>query len=387
MPDDSEAAPLRVLVVAGNGIVGGMESTITGLAERLPRSAFSLVALSPFEGPFTMRLREQGIPVHVSPMGEKLRWHTIQHAASLAREHAVHVIHAHMGPAHVVAGIVGRAAHIPVLATVHSMHLSMLDLEIHRLASTHLCVVSEAARAHALAVGAADSRLSVIRNAVDAAEFTPRGPNVQNTVREALVVGFVGRLSTEKNPELFLRTAALVHAQSSSTRFVVIGDGPLRSELYALANALRITDVVTFTGEVRGMPPLYRELDVVLCTSWHEGTPLAILEAMASGLPVVATDVGGNPELVLSGVTGWLTPPGDEVAMAESTLSLLADPVLRHRVGAAARERVVRSFSMHDYVERTGKLLTEVAQSAAKPRASTIRPIYDAARTSVPANT
>ena len=387
MPDDSETAPLRVLVVAGNGIVGGMENTIAGLAERLPRNAFSLVALSPFEGPFTMRLREHRIPVHVSPMSEKLRWHTIQRAASLAREHAVHVIHAHMGPAHVIAGIAGRATHTPVLATVHSMHLSMLDLEIHRLASTHLCVVSEAARAHALAVGAADSRLSVIRNGVDPGAFTPRPPDVRTRDRESLIVGFVGRLSTEKNPELFLRTAALVHAQSPSTRFVVIGDGPLRSEMHALAKALRLTGVVTFTGEVREMSERYRALDVVLCTSWHEGTPLAILEAMASGLPVVATDVGGNPELVLSGVTGTLVGPGDEVAMAESTLALLTDPVLRQRFGLAARERVVTTFSLQDYVERTGKLLNEVAYSATRPRASAIRPLYDAARASVPANT
>jgi glycosyltransferase involved in cell wall biosynthesis len=385
MPDDSEVAPLRVLVVAGNGIIGGMESTIVRLAQRLPRSAFSLVVLSPFDGPFTVRLREHGIPVHVAPMGEKLRWHTIQRTVSLAREHDVHVIHAHMGPAHVIAGIAGRATGTPVLATVHSMHLSMLDLEIHRLASTHLCLVSEAARAHALAVGAAAARLSVIRNGVDPSEFAPGSKGLQE--RESLVVGFVGRLSTEKNPELFLRTAALVHAQSPATRFVVIGDGPLRSEMHALAKALRIAHVTTFTGEVRGMPSRYHEMDVMLCTSWHEGTPLAILEAMASGLPVVATDVGGNPELVLSGLTGWLTPPGDEVTMAESTLALLGDPALRERFGAAGRERVQSSFSAQDYVTRSGKLLIEVAHSTAKLRTPSVRPLYDAARASVPGGT
>ena len=385
MPDDSEVAPLRVLVIAGNGIIVGMEGTIVRLAESLPRSAFSLIVLSPFDGPFTVRLRDHGIPVHVSAMGEKLRWHTIQRAVSLAREHAVHVIHAHMGPAHVIAGIAGRATNTPVLATVHSVHLSMLDLEIHRLASTHLCMVSEAARAHALAVGAAAARLSVIRNGVDPTEFAPRTERIRE--RGSLVVGFVGRLSAEKNPELFLRTAALVHAQCPMTRFVVIGDGPLRSGMHALAKALRIAHVTTFAGEVRGMPSRYHEMDIVLCTSWHEGTPLAILEAMASGLPVVATDVGGNPELVLSGLTGSLTPPGDEVTMAESTLALLRDPALRERFGAAARERVQRSFLAEDYVVRSGNLLIEVARSAPKSRTSPVRPLYDATRASVPATT
>jgi glycosyltransferase involved in cell wall biosynthesis len=385
MPDDSALRPLRVLVVAGNGIVGGMESAIARLVERLSPTAFSLVALCPFEGPFTARLREHGIPVQICAMGEKLRWHSVQRAVSLAREHDVQVIHAHMGPAHVIAGLAGRAARTPVLATVHSMHLSMLDLEVHRLAATHLCVVSEAARAHALAVGAASGRLSVIRNGVDADEFTPRstGDRVDS---DALTVGFVGRLSAEKNPELFVRTAALIHANLPSARFVVIGDGPLRAELYALARALRITDAVTFAGECDGMPERYRTLDVVLCTSWHEGTPLAVLEAMATALPVVATDIGGNPELVAAGVTGWLTPPGDEVAMANRTLSLLADDALRARFGAAARARVVTEFSMDDYVARTGALLKEVAYSTAKPRAPALRPLYGA-RASVPATT
>ena len=135
------------------------------------------------------------------------------------------------------------------------------------------------------------------------------------------------------------------------------------------------------------MPSRYHEMDIVLCTSWHEGTPLAILEAMASGLPVIATDVGGNPELVLAGSTGWLTPPGDEVTMAESTLALLGDAALRERFGAAARDRVQSSFSADDYVTRSGKLLIEVAHSAAKSRASPVRPLYDAARASVPAST
>jgi glycosyltransferase involved in cell wall biosynthesis len=386
MPDDSGIAPLRVLVVAGNGIVGGMESTIAGLAERLPSTDFSLVALCPFEGPFTAQLRKHRIPVEICAMGEKLRWHSVQRAVSLAREHGVHVIHAHMGPAHVIAGLAGRAVRTPVLATVHSMHLSMLDLEVHRLAATHICVVSEAARAHALSVGVASARLSVIRNGVDADEFTPR-PSGHHKDGDALTVGFVGRLSPEKNPALFLRTAALVHAAMPSARFVVIGDGPLRAELHAIARALRIVDVVTFAGECRGMPARYHALDVVLCTSWHEGTPLAVLEAMASGVPVVATDIGGNPELVASGVTGWLTPPGDEVSMAERTLSLLADEAMRARFGAAARTRVVQHFSVDDYVARTGALLNEVAYSAMKPRSPVVQPLYGAARGSVPATT
>ena len=165
----------------------------------------------------------------------------------------------------------------------------MWDLEVHRLGGTHSCFVSEAARAHALAVGVHAARMTVIRNGVDTETFRPR---TDARVGE-LVVGYAGRLSPEKNPALFVRVAARLRAQGSPARFVVIGDGPMRGELETLSDALAVRDAITFAGECRDMPARYRALDLLLLTSWHEGTPLALLEAMASGVPVVATDVGG----------------------------------------------------------------------------------------------
>jgi glycosyltransferase involved in cell wall biosynthesis len=375
--NDSLGAPTRVLLIAGNAIVGGMEMAVTRLVERLPRSAFSIIALCPFESPFTSGLRDLGALVHVAPMGEKLAWHTVQHAVALAGEHDIQVIHAHMPAAHAVGGLAGRITRTPVLATIHSMHLSMWDLEVHRLAGTHLCVVSEASRAHALAVGVAPAHLSVIRNGVDAETFVPRAGA---RTGDGLTLGFVGRLSPEKNPALFLRTAALVRAYAPSARFLVIGEGPLRSELELLARTLRIADALVFAGECTDMPRRYHELDVLLSTSWHEGTPLAVLEAMASGLPVIATDVGGIPELVVSGSTGWLTPAGDESAMAEGAIALLRDAVLRERFGAAARTRALRQFSLTSHVEHTAALLTETAHRTGKGRGTAVRPLVAADR-------
>jgi glycosyltransferase involved in cell wall biosynthesis len=377
-PDD--AAPLRVLVITGNAIVGGMESAVLRLAQRLPRKAFRLKALCPFESAFTQALRAADVSVHVAPIGEKLRWHAIQFAAGLVREHAIQVIHAHMPAAHAVAALAGRVTHTPVLATIHAMHLAMWDLEVHRLALTHLCVVSEAARAHALAVGVAPAQLTVIRNGVDSERFVPRAESRRPDPASA-VIGYVGRLSPEKHPALFLRAAALVHARLPQARFVVIGDGPLRGELESLATRLRIADAVTFEGECADMPARYQALDVLLSTSWHEGTPLAILEAMACGLPVVATDVGGVPELVVAGTTGWLTSAGDEAGMAQRTLALLAAPEPMHRFGRAARERAKTLFSLDAQVRETGALLARLARESPRTRgAAPFRPTLAADR-------
>jgi glycosyltransferase involved in cell wall biosynthesis len=356
------AVPLRVLVVTGNAIVGGMESHVLRLCERLPRSAFESIALVPFESAFTEALRGCGLRVHVAPIGEKLRWHAIQYAASLVREHDIDVIHAHLPAAHVVAALAGSVTRTPVLATIHAMHLSMWDLEVHRLTATHLCFVSEAARAHALAVGVQPSRISVVRNGIDTNRFTPRTARQGEPVSP--VVGYVGRLSPEKNPALFLRAAARIHAHVPDARFVVVGDGPLRAELETLAATLGIDDDVTFAGECSDMPARYRALDLMLLTSWHEGTPLAILEAMACGVPVVATDVGGVAELIVSGTTGALVPPGDDAQMAGRACELLASRAMLARMGERAREHVRARFSIDEQVRATGALLRDVAQGA-----------------------
>lgn len=374
-------APLRVLVITGNAIVGGMEMAVLRLAERLPRSAFRLTALCPFESAFTAALRERDVPVHVVPIGEKLRWHAIQFAVGLVREHDIRVVHTHMPAAHAVGGLAGRITHTPVLATIHAMHLSMWDLEVHRLAHTHLCVVSEAARAHALAVGVAPGRLTVVRNGVDSNRFTPLPAASRREATANAVVGYVGRLSPEKHPALFLRAAALVHARLPCTRFVIVGDGPLRADLEALAARLRIAHAVTFAGECTDMPARYRTLDLLLSTSWHEGTPLAVLEAMACALPVVATAVGGVPELVVSGITGWLTAPGDEAEMAERAVALLRAPDTMRRFGGAARERVKTLFSLDAHAQRSGALLARLARESPPSRGTAqLRPALAAER-------
>jgi glycosyltransferase involved in cell wall biosynthesis len=123
------------------------------------------------------------------------------------------------------------------------------------------------------------------------------------------------------------------------------------------------------------MPSRYAALDVLLLTSWHEGTPLVVLEAMASGVPVVATEVGGVPELVVSGTTGWLATPGDEVDIAERTIALLQAPDTMRRFGEAGRARVRSLFSLDEQAQRTGALLRTLAYEAGKRHgATTMRP-------------
>jgi glycosyltransferase involved in cell wall biosynthesis len=386
----SAAAPLRVLVIVGNAIVGGMETTVLRLAERLSPAEFELHVLAPFTSPFTERMAVLAASVHVAPMGDPLPWHTLQLACGLIRRARIDVIHAHLWTGHALAALAGRVTGTPVLATVHSMHLSMLDLEAHRLGGTHLCVVSDAALAHALSVGVAAERATRIYNGVDTELFKPRGQacaavddtaggcgrdeatrarvaglaSLAMPLGADVIIGYVGRLSQEKNPQLFVRAAARVHLQMPGARFVMVGDGPLRAELEAQARRLGVADVLAFAGERDDMPAVYPALDILALTSWHEGTPLVLLEAMACGVPVVATRVGGVPELVSVGATGLLVPEGDDGPLADALLSLARDPGLRERLGVAARERALRRFPLAHTVAETAALLRAVAAEA-----------------------
>jgi glycosyltransferase involved in cell wall biosynthesis len=159
-------------------------------------------------------------------------------------------------------------------------------------------------------------------------------------------VGFVGRLAPEKRPDLFLETAAVVRKRRCDVQFIVIGGGPEHSRLLELRRQLDLDDTVVFEGYVRDVAPTLRTLSVLLCCSTNEGTPRAVLEAMSAGVPVVATAVGGIPEIIDDGKTGVLIPPGDAEAAAEAILDVLADVARARDYAAAARHRVNTRFSI-----------------------------------------
>jgi glycosyltransferase involved in cell wall biosynthesis len=137
---------------------------------------------------------------------------------------------------------------------------------------------------------------------------------------------------------------------------VVVGDGPERAQLEALAGQLGLADRVHLAGHQQDVRPWLAALDVLVLSSDWEGMPNALLEAMAAGLPIVATAVGGVPEVVVDGATGLLVPPGDPSALAEAITRLLRDPDLRRTMGQAGRARVERRFSINETVRLTEEL-------------------------------
>jgi glycosyltransferase involved in cell wall biosynthesis len=358
---------LHVLQIVGNAIVGGMETSVERLVERLPPQRVGITALCPFESPFTDRLRVLGADVVITTIADDPSWHSIQLVCALVRASAVDVIQTHLPNAHVLGGIVGRLVDKPVLATIHGRTLTPLDVEVHRAASTHLAVVCRHSQLHALGVGVHPKRLHLLPNGVDTDVFAP-GHQRRGALRtrfgvanDAPLVGYVGRLSWEKGPDVFLRAAVAVHHSRPDVHFVLVGEGPMHDKLATFASRFDLDGHVHFAGTQSAMPAVFGELDVMVSTSRSEAMPLAIMEAMASGLPVVACRVGAVPDLVQHGVTGWLANEGDAEGVANHVIDLLDNEVLRRFAGGAGRQRAIERFPLSTHVAQTYGLLTRLA--------------------------
>jgi glycosyltransferase involved in cell wall biosynthesis len=187
---------------------------------------------------------------------------------------------------------------------------------------------------------------------------------------DAPVVAIVARLVPIKAHEVFLRAARRIRETLPASQFLVVGDGERRPALEALAAELGLGASVRFLGWRRDLERVYADAWVVALTSRNEGSPVSLIEAMAAGRPVVATRVGGVPDLVDEGVTGHLVPPGDPDALARATTGLLLEAARRRAFGHAARARVVPAFGASRLVADMDALYAELlrAKGVAVPR-------------------
>lgn len=234
-----------------------------------------------------------------------------------------------------------RSAH-NLYTSYGSILYTLLDRILARYATIAIAN-SEAGRLFAIAKGIKPEKIRVIYNGINSPKMIPKRPGSQ--VRADLginfnapVVGMVARLVVEKDPFTFLQAAKIVVSADSKVKILLVGDGPLYNVSQEMTESLGIYDNVVFTGARDDIPEFINIMDVVvLSSSVTEGCSNSILEAMFMGKPVVATDVGGNPELVADGRTGLLVPPKMPNAMAAAIMTLLKDPNLAHCMGERAK--------------------------------------------------
>lgn len=212
---------------------------------------------------------------------------------------------------------------------------------------------SQAVKEHFVTTdGIRPEKIEVIYNGFDSQNLDSHSSlGCRNNTEQ--IVGIVGNFNRQvKKVDDFIRAAALVNKQRPDTRFVIVGDGELRNDLERLAVQLGVLDKIQFTGRVEHPMQFVRDFSVGVITSETEGFCNAIVEYMACGIPVVATNVGGNPELVVDGENGFLVPVGSPDKLAERITCLLNDAQLRSRIGKSNEEKISKKYSIPAMIEK-----------------------------------
>jgi Glycosyltransferase len=242
-------------------------------------------------------------------------------------------------------------------------------------------------------LGVSPSRLVYSPSRVDTGVFSPTQqakwrPIVRTKlhIEQSKIVLYAGTFSRTKGVEHLVRALPQIVRRHPDVKLVLVGSGPLEPRLRGLAERLGVTDSVVFVGRRSHdqMPRLLAAADVFVLPSLNEGLPRVILEAMATGLPVVATSVGGVPELVVDGGTGLLVEPGDEEALADAVCRVLADPELAMAWGRAGREVAQREYEREANLRGYAQIVEAVASSGRRPtRASAEHPRGEGERPSL----
>ncbi len=350
---------MKILHIISSGGMYGAEAVILNLSRTLNEGGHSaiLAVFSNSSNP-NLQLHEaavkEGIESHLIPCEGQIDRTVSAKIRGLAAETNADVVHAHGYKADIYAHFAMRNLHIPLVSTCHGWIDINAMLTLYGVADrrvlrnfTAIVAVSDEVKRKLLNAGVPENKIHLIRNGIDLRPFDNAQPSLRNeSIKvKSPIVGLIGRLSIEKGVDIFLEAAARILTEQPSTKFVVIGEGPDRDKLESLIDNLKIRNSVSLLGRRTDMPSVYASLDIMVSSSRQEGLPIAILEGMASRLPIVATAVGEVPTLISTGQTGVLVPPQDISSLASATVSLLQNPAERQRLGSVARQLIEDEFS------------------------------------------
>jgi glycosyltransferase involved in cell wall biosynthesis len=331
--------------------VGGQEKLLIEFARHAEPGRFDLRFISiGSRGVLAGEIEALGYPVTALGVPSGLHPSLIVRLARSFRRWRPDVVHTHDPRALFYAGIAARLTRVPWI--VHTRHgrdvgatprQTMMIRYLSKLVDRFVCVSEEVA-ALSREQGIAGARLRTILNGIDLGRFGFRGPDPAGPVVT------VARLSPEKDVANLVRATAIAAEDLPELRVEVAGPGPCLEDVKQLAAELGVAGRIAFLGEVRDVPALLARARMFVLPSRSEGIPLTALEAMARGLPVVATRVGGLPEVVADGVTGLLVPPDDPAALAQAIVRIGRDPAGGLRMGQAGRRRVEQHFEIRRMV-------------------------------------
>ena len=354
-------------------LMSGVQKVSLDELAHLDPARYERIAVCKCEGEFTEQLRRIGVRVHLVPELERAISPRRDVQAYLAlrdffRAERPNIVHTHSSKTGILGRLAAKAAKVPTI--VHTVHgyafpgesrqaIKAIFKFLERKAgqvTDRMIVLNDTDKAIARdLLGVPESRLTLLPNGVDVDAYAPASPERRAALRagefgvhdaDHVIVGMIGRLWLQKNPQCFVRAAIRVTALRPNVSFFMIGDGEFRAELEAAIQASGDAQRIRILGWRSDVPELLKALDVMVLPSRWEGMPLAILEAMSSAVPVVASDIPGNHHLVEDGSDGRLFPLDDDEALAAALIDLVDDPGRRARFSAQARAKVLARYTL-----------------------------------------
>lgn len=362
---------MPVLFVIRHMNMGGAQRQLAHLAAGLDRGRFRpAVACLHRDEPLLAELRSRGVETFLLPARRGLDPALPWRLARLARHHGTRILHSFLFAGNAWGRIAARLARVPIAIAserTDSAGRRRREILVERLLAplTQAYVVNSAAVGRTLAgqVPAVAGRICCIPNGIDLEAFAVDRATARATLRQAIgaragdrLLGIVGNLTPDKAHRDLLEAVAHLGPARQGLHLVLMGEGGLRAEITMQAAQLGLASQVHLLGLRQDVPSILAGLDLLVQASLREGMPNAVLEGMAAGLPIVATNVGGTAEALADGACGVLLPPGDPAALGSALRDLLADPGRAAQLAAAARRRVEERYSLSRMIEETQAL-------------------------------
>lgn len=366
---------IRVLETIRQGKVGGGESHLLSLIQNLDKTVYEPVVLSFTEGPMVDAIQQLGIPVYVIPTEKPFNLTVWQKIKQLLIKERIDVIHVHGTRAYTNVLWAAKATHVPIIYTVHgwSFHDDLPKLTKKLRVATEKWLVNQADTIISVSpsdqatgkqyFGRLDS--TVINNGVDLERFNEANAfkNIRSEYgisNDVILLGFILRITKQKDPICMIEAFNRVLQEEPNVRLLMVGEGDLKEAAVRKVKELQIESYVYFDNFRQDVPDLLHAIDIYCLPSLWEGLPIGLLEAMAMGKAVVATQVNGTKEVIEHGENGILINPEDPEALAKAITMLIKNTELRNQLKQQAKYTVAQKYSVATMTRETERVYDKV---------------------------
>lgn len=375
--DRGKEEAINIMQLRSTRIVGGPENQILAIAKRINATNFKTIVASftadkDDKNKFVEAAERMGIDATSIPIRGFFARFNVFKLVSLLKQNNIKLLCAHDYRADVIGYLAARFVGIPIVAVSHGWTAQTFKVRFYEFIERSILrfmdkviAVSDAKSQELIKLGVPQHKVVTIHNVIDLDRFknlsnTEDGKKYFGLSSNTKLVGTIGRLSIEKGQRYFLEAAAKVKEIYRDVKFVIVGDGPEMENLKRLAKRLNVAEEVIFTGWREDVGSLFSSLDIFVLPSLTEGLPTAVLEAFACSKPVVATHVGGVPEVVQHMKTGLLVPPRDSKKLAEAILFALRNPRIADSLGYQGHQLVCEKFSFEKIIGKVEEVYKSV---------------------------